>query len=83
MSGLKKRVDRLGRALRGEQCPRCTDTTVILVGGQIRGVIRGGRPLTEHEIQAYMVEEVDGCCGVCGEEGEKITVGPRLKNRPW
>jgi hypothetical protein len=83
LNGRKKRVDRLGRALRDERCPRCSDAVVIVVGGKLRSVMRGGVELTEQEARAFVAEEVGDRCPLCGDAGAaEIRVGAR-RNRVW
>jgi hypothetical protein len=76
-TSLETRVTRLEEATDGgEECPRCSGTTVIYVNGELSSVSKKGRIFTPEEAEAFVAEEEDGRCPICGtERGPEITVG--------
>jgi len=59
----------------GGECPRCSGTTVIIVNGKVGSVNRNGHLFAPEEAQAFVEEEEDGRCPVCGQGRPEITVG--------
>jgi hypothetical protein len=77
-STLERRVEALEQAHPGggEECPRCSRTTVITVNDKVESVNRNGRFFTSEEAQDFVREEEEaGRCPLCGSVRATITVG--------
>jgi hypothetical protein len=75
-ASLETRVKQLEEAYGGGECPRCSGTTVVIVNDKLSSVTKGGRLFTSEEAQAFVAEEEDGRCPVCGTpRGPEIVVG--------
>jgi Zn finger protein HypA/HybF involved in hydrogenase expression len=75
-SVLERRVEALEQAGGGGECPRCSGTTVIIVNDELSSVTKGRRLFTPEEARAFVEEEEDGRCPVCGSgRGPEIVVG--------
>ena len=75
-TSLQTRLRRLETAAgAGGECPRCANTTVIMINGKLGGVSKDGGKLTPEEARAFVAEEEDGRCPMCGQKRQEITVG--------
>lgn len=75
-TNLETRVRRLEEATGSSgECPRCSGTTVIYVNGKLSSVNRDGEKFTPEEAEAFVAEEEDGRCPLCGQKRQEITVG--------
>ncbi len=63
---LKSRLEAIEQAHGGGECPRCSGTTVAYVNDKLEGASRHGRKLPPAEAEAFVEEEEDGRCPVCG-----------------
>ena len=78
-TSLETRVKRLEAAMGdGGECPRCSGTTVIYVNRKLGGVSKPGRKFTLEEARAFVDEEEDGRCPLCGAERE-----PTIRLSSW
>ncbi len=75
MSSLRTRLKRLEEASGGGECPRCSGTVVVYLNGELGSVSRDGRRFAPEEAQAFVGEEHDGRCPVCGARRQKTKLG--------
>jgi Zn finger protein HypA/HybF involved in hydrogenase expression len=76
MRSLERRVKVLEDVAGGGKCPRCSGTTVVIVNSKLSSVTKDRRLFTPEEAQAFVEEEEDGRCPVCGtHRGPEIVVG--------
>ncbi len=75
---LETRLKRLEETSAGGECPRCSGTTVIYVNHKLGGVSKPGRKFTLEEAEAFVDEEEDGRCPICGAER-----GPTIRLGSW
>ena len=71
---IRDRLRRLEDATLGD-CPRCSDSTAIIVCGEVKEARVSGSPVSPELWRAHEAEEADGKCPVCGREPIEITVG--------
>jgi hypothetical protein len=75
VGNLATRIRRLEGAGGGRECPRCSGTTITSVNGGVRSVTKHGRRFTPEEAEAFVADEEDGRCPVCGARRTPIRIG--------
>jgi rubredoxin len=75
-TNLETRVRRLEEVGSERECPRCSGTTIIYLNNELESVSKAGRIFTPEEARAFVDEEDDGRCPLCGtSRGPEIVVG--------
>ena len=72
---LERRIERLEQSFGDDECPRCSNTVVVIhIGGEI-GVTKNGHRLTPEAARRFYEEEQSGSvCPRCDKQRHKVRV---------